>query len=107
MTNAEIHYFRFHKDGPVQSIQPSVIPYYDLTLVLEGALEYKINNKAITVSENSLILLPPGTKRERFSSARPATYVSINFVTEEDPDLPLFVEQGCAAVAELLHPLRT
>ena len=94
MTNAEIHYFRFHKDGPVQSIQPSVIPYYDLTLVLEGSLEYRINNRKVTVRAGDAVLMPPDTRRERFFGEGRATYASYNFRTEEALPLPLLIEGG-------------
>lgn len=79
----------------MEAIPPSVIPYYDLTLALEGDLEYRINNRKVTVKEGSLILMPPGTKRERFRTDGDTTYVSFNFRTEEDlSSLPLLISDG-------------
>ncbi|MBP5610063.1 MAG: cupin domain-containing protein, partial [Clostridia bacterium] len=63
MANVEIHYFRFRKEARAEAIQPSVIPYYDLTMVLEGRLEYRVNNKRISLGEGDAILMPPGSKR--------------------------------------------
>ena len=87
-----LHYYRFHKESRVEAIPPSVIPYYDLTLVLEGKLEYRVNNHRVTVLENGSILMPPGTKRERLHSEGKTVYVSYNFRTDEPLALPLTAE---------------
>jgi len=89
-----LHYYRYHQEKHVEAIPPSVIPYYDLTMVLEGRMEYRLNNRRVVASENDLILMPPGTKRERFRTEGNTTYVSFNFRTEEDLALPLFLEKG-------------
>ena len=92
MAKTETHYFRLRKDARAEAIQPSVIPYYDLTMVLEGTLEYRINNKRITLGEGDAILMPPGSKRERCLGEGKTTYVSFNFRTEEALPLPLVME---------------
>lgn len=94
MINLTLHYYRFHQEKQVEPIAPSVIPYHDLTMVLEGRLEYRINNRLVRVKENDLILLPPGTKRERLRTEGKTTYVSYNFRTDEDIDLPIHIENG-------------
>lgn len=78
----------------MEPILPSVIPYHDLTMVLEGCLEYRINNRRITLRENDLILLPPGTKRERLRTEGKTTYVSYNFHTDEPLDIPLHLKDA-------------
>ena len=94
MINPTVHYYRFHQEKKVEPILPSVIPYYDLTMVFEGSLEYRINNRLVKVKENDLILLPPSTKRERFRTDGKTTYVSYNFRLEEPLDLPIFLENA-------------
>ena len=94
MIKLRLNYYRFHKDKRVEAIPPSVIPYYDLTLALEGGLDYRVNNRRITLEEGSLLLMPPGTKRERFRTEGETTYVSFNFRTEEELSLPLLVSGG-------------
>ena len=94
MINLTLHYYRYHQEKNVEPIAPSQIPYYDLTLVLEGALEYRINNRRVTVAESGLILLPPGTKRERLATEGKTVYVSYNFRTEETLDIPLLLENA-------------
>lgn len=94
MINATLNYYRYHNEKRVEPIQPNAISYYDLTLVLEGALEYKINNKRLTVKENGVLLLPPGTKRERERTEGQTTYVSFNFQCKEKIELPLLMEDA-------------
>lgn len=89
-----LHYYRFHKERRVEAIPSSVIPYYDLTMVLEGAMEYKINNRRIILPENAMILMPPGTKRERIGTMGQTSYVSFNFRTEEPLAIPLVLEDA-------------
>ena len=94
MINLALLYYRYHQEKKADAIAPSQIPYYDLTMVLEGTLEYRINNRRVTVGENGLILLPPGTKRERLLTDGKTTYVSYNFRTEEALDIPLSLENA-------------
>ena len=94
MMNFTLNYFRYHNEKRVEAIGPSVISYYDLTLVLAGSMEYKINNKRVTVKENDAILMPPGTKREREHTEGDTTYVSFNFTSDEKLDLPVFMENA-------------
>lgn len=94
MANLKLLYYRYHKETQVKAILPSVIPYYDLTMVLEGRLEYKVNNRRFTVEENGVILMPPGSRRERLQTTGETAYVSFNFLTDEVIDIPLLLEKG-------------
>lgn len=94
MIDLTLHYYRFHKEKRVEPISPSSIPYYDLTMVLEGSLEYRVNNRHVTLRENDVILMPPGSKRERFGREGQTTYVSFNFRTEEPLSIPLILENA-------------
>ena len=94
MENCEIHYFRLRKEEHAAAIPPSFIPYYDLTLVLEGRLDYRINNKTLTVGAGDAVLMPPGSKRERIAGEGRATYASFNFRTEEEIPLPVLIESA-------------
>lgn len=94
MANLRLLYYRFHKETQVKAILPSVIPYYDLTMVLEGKLEYKVNGRRITVEENGVILMPPASRRERLRTVGATTYVSFNFLTDMPLEIPLLLEKG-------------
>ncbi|MBQ9369488.1 MAG: helix-turn-helix transcriptional regulator [Clostridia bacterium] len=92
MKKPTLHYYRFHVEKIVDAISPTVIPYYDLTMVLEGRMEYRVNNRRISLEAGSAVLMPPATKRERIRTEGKTTYVSFNFRTEETIDLPLVLD---------------
>ena len=94
MATLALHYYRYHQEDHVEAIPATVIPYYDLTMVLSGTMEYRLNNRRLTLTENDLILIPPGTKRERFRTEGKTTYVSFNFRTDEDLALPIHLENA-------------
>ena len=94
MIKLTLHYYRFHQEKQVEPIAPAVIPYQGLTMVFEGALEYRINGRLVRVKEGAVILLPPGTKRERLRTAGKTTYVSFNFICEESLELPTLIEDA-------------
>ena len=97
-----LHYYRFHSESQAEEIRPSLIPYYDLTIVLSGKLLYRVNHKEITVREGGCLLMPPGSKRERFALAEKTTYVSFNFKTDEEIPLPLTMEDAVGDEVRLM-----
>ena len=70
-----------------QAMDPKVIHYYDLTLVLEGTMTYIINNRTIIIKKNEAMFLPPGTLRERIGNNTLTKYISFNFLIPEDSEL--------------------
>ncbi len=102
MSNIQIHYYRFHKQRHVDAIPASVIPYYDLTVVLDGSLEYRVNNHRVSVKENDVILMPPGSKRERLAGEGEVTYASFNFRTDEPLSLPLLTMGGVSKEVRMM-----
>ena len=62
------------------------IAFYDLTMVLEGSLTYRANGREIVLRQNDVLLLPPGTLRER-AGGDGASYASFNFTLEEGESL--------------------
>lgn len=95
MINADLLYFRYYPKSAVKAIPSSIIPFYDLTVVFKGKLEYAINGIRVTVSEGDCILMPPKTHRKRFQSEDSAEYASFNFTLGEPLNLPLVVK-NCA-----------
>lgn len=68
-------------------IQPYVIKYWELTIVLDGSLTYVIDGKEYKVEANDAILVPSGSHRSRHEGSA-ADYISFNFIPEHD-DIPL------------------
>ncbi len=64
------------------------IDYYDLTMVLSGSLTYFVNEKEYILKENDVILLPPGSLRQRIAGES-ADYASFNFEWAGESEIPL------------------
>ena len=92
MMNIQLFYYKYHNEKRVEAIAPSHIHYFDLTICLKGEISYCVDGKNVVVPEESAILMPPGTKRQRFVSEHATEYASFNFLTEEKLDVPLLLE---------------
>jgi len=64
------------------------IKWYDLSFVLEGSMTYYADGQKITLEKNDAMFLKPGTMRIRKEGAAPLRFVSFNFSTFDDVDLP-------------------
>lgn len=95
MKNTNLLYYRYYLKSEAKAIPPSVIPFFDLTIVFKGKLDYAINGKKIKVGEGDCILMPPQTHRKRFQGDSLTEYASFNFSSDSVPDLPLVVK-NCA-----------
>jgi len=88
--NLVYHVFHYCNNDVSASyaMDATLIHYYDLTMVMEGRLLYVVQDKPMLLEEGDIMLLPPGTKRQRLALDEPVHYVSFNFRTEEHIDLP-------------------
>lgn len=77
----------YNQNAPKLEKHP--LKYYDLTIVLSGALNYRINGKRVIVRDNEAICIQPNSFRERNASTEPINYISFNFSTETPLELPL------------------
>jgi len=102
MRNIELRYGRHHFDKLAGKISSAVIPYYDLTLVLRGSLEYIINGEKVLLGSGDVICMPPGTMRERVAGRVRSDYVSFNFTSSEPVSIPLKTEKAVAKDVVLL-----
>ena len=81
-----LHFCNLTQKG-LNEIKRSQIDFYDFSFVLKGETEYLINGERVIVKENDVILLPPGTWRERRESFGDIHFISFNF-TAYDGALP-------------------
>ena len=65
MINLKITYARHNPVAPATVLHPSVLSFYDLTLVLSGTITYAIGGKEVVLQSGDAILIPPGTTRAR------------------------------------------
>ena len=89
----QLVYYRHNHRGAPSAVPKGPISFYELTIVLKGALVYRINGQEQTVAEGEGIFLTPGMQRERADCADSVNYVSFNFLTDAPPDLPLKIPQ--------------
>lgn len=88
----DLHYFRHNKTDNAAPIGRGVIPYYDLTLVLGGSLDYVAGKRKVRVGERQAVLFAPGTIRERKATHGKTEYISFNFFCNDVIDLPMYID---------------
>jgi len=55
----------------------------DITFLISGTLTYGLDGEKIVLHSGDAILMPPGSKRERFAGKEPALYASFNVLCPE------------------------
>lgn len=88
MHHLSLFYINHNRRGIAPAIAEAPIYFYDLTVVLEGRLDYLINGKPITLSAGDAVLIGKGSLRKRAASAERVDYISFNFHTQAPPQLP-------------------
>ena len=69
---------------PFRKVRTFAIPrgkieYYDLTCVLQGTLNYRVDDHAVCLEGKDILLMPVGTMRSREEGREETDYASINF----------------------------
>lgn len=90
-TTIKVFHYRHVKLEGIFKIDPYVIPYYDLTMVISGELSYWANGEHLVCNSSDVLLIPPGTTRSRDFCPGEVHYISFNFYTEQRFDLPMFI----------------
>lgn len=100
----KLFYFRHNQSGGKPEIPPEKICFYELTVVLKGALEYTVDHKEIKVTADDAVFLRQGVTRCR-KAFEASDYFSFNFYAEEGDDdfeLPVYMEKCAASEIQLL-----
>ena len=87
MDPIKLRYYNHHFDVHPRHVGRGVVRYYDLTIVLGGALYYVDSGVAVGTVElkaGDFILIRPGEYRQRLDSEPVSEYVSFNFLTDMD-----------------------
>ena len=87
----KITYFKKHRKTVAARLNKAKAAYNDLTIVLNGRLEYTVEEKRYTVSPYDVILIKRGEVRERHVTDDLTDYVALNFVSDESIKLPTFM----------------
>ena len=89
LSNIKLLRYTLNRDALPGRLEPCRLSYTDLTLVIDGEMYYKIDEKDVTLRAGDAILFPAGTVRERLETDRCATYASFNVELPEGVVLPL------------------
>ena len=90
MNKINLLYSRHNVNDISPDVSPMSIPYNELTIVLNGKLEYVMEGNEITVNGGDIIFMPTGTLRVRKPSSEAIDYISFNFVSEREVELPRY-----------------
>lgn len=102
MKGIELIYARHNSLGKAPRISPSNIAFYDLTVLLNGRLEYSINGENLLLEGGDVIFIPVGSLRSRRESEENVDYVSFNFTTSNETSLPLVLKNAVRSEIVLL-----
>ena len=97
-----VFYYRHNKTSQTpHSIERNRINFYELTFVLKGELNYRINGEKVHLRENDCIYVKDGDIRERDHSSV-CDYVSFNFHNPLDVKLPTRFENCVSGEIKLI-----
>lgn len=99
---SKLIYIRHNLSKKANVLPPQRIHYYDLTLLLSGKLTYYIDGKEIAMQSGDAILIPPQSVRERAGSEEGENYISFNFTSAEEYNLPLVMKNVVRSEITLL-----
>ncbi len=84
--NTYIEYFRYRTPSPVTNIPELILPQSYMVFVIDGQIEYIVNDLPVTVRAGEALYLPQGTKRERRHQEVSAKYYSLLFWGGDERD---------------------
>jgi len=99
---SKLIYIRHNLSKKANELPPLRIHYYDLTLLLSGKLTYCIDGKEVIMKSGDAILIPPQSVRERAESEEGVNYISFNFTSAEEYNLPLVMKNVVRSEITLL-----
>ncbi|MBE6534855.1 MAG: AraC family transcriptional regulator [Ruminococcaceae bacterium] len=97
----EAHFivYSFEKRNYVPALKKSTIPYLDLTLCIEGTMDYIIDEKRVVLEAGDAIIFPPGSTRTRAFTNKKNYYASFNIKFSGEFASPL-----CGKVKNCIFP---
>lgn len=84
----ELIYYRHNKNSRVNHLNKRSLNFYELTILFQGSIRYKINHQELLLNSHDILFLPPNSIRERYKSKEPVELISFNFLSDEPIDLP-------------------
>lgn len=88
MRNLDLIYIRHNQNVYAPQINPHVIHFHELTILLKGTLTYTVDGETVPLSDGDAVYLPAGSLRARCEPEEPVDYVSFNFISDGEVILP-------------------
>jgi YesN/AraC family two-component response regulator len=102
MNNLQLFYYRHNRKKGANFMPDECITFNELTIVLDGQLEYKVNGKNYTVGTGNAIFIKKFQHRQREKNEKTADYVSFNFTGEVDFSYPTLIKNAVTRESLLL-----
>lgn len=96
-----LFYYRHNAHQKQTEIPLQTINFHEITVVLDGVLEYTVNGVDCPVKKGDIIYLKKGSERQR-KAIENADYISLNFYAEESFDFPILFEKGASDILRSL-----
>ncbi len=93
----ELIYYRHNSQEKHAELNKTKINFNELTFVLKGQLNYTINGENFSVVAGDVIFVRSGSVRYR-EKAENTDYVSFNFLSNDNFELPLILKGGTSDV---------
>ncbi|MBQ8320306.1 MAG: helix-turn-helix domain-containing protein [Clostridia bacterium] len=98
----QLFYYRHNKHLPTISRMPQRLNYYELTFVIEGEIEYLLNDATLRLKTGDTVFIQPKTVRAR-KAIQNADYISFNFLADEgECNFPTLLSTAMTDVVKLL-----
>lgn len=101
MIDLDLIYYRHNCYEKSHNMKKNVIDFFELTIVLDGEMDYIIGGERVELKSGDAVFLRRGDIRERYLITEPVDYVSFNFYSLYDFVLPLYIKG--ALTREIRH----
>lgn len=102
MKDLKMIYSVHHTDYFAVQITNANLYFYDLTIMLNGALDYTINGTTFRIESGDAVLVPIGCTLSRKRGEKKSDYISFNFTTSHPLGLPHMITKCVDSTVSLL-----
>jgi YesN/AraC family two-component response regulator len=81
------------KNLAVKKLNPVILPFHEIVILLDGELEYGVNGAPVHLKEKDAMYIPQGATRTRKHSKIGANYISVHFLVDQPLTLPNKIER--------------
>ncbi len=78
-----------YEEHTARPLSRMTLPYIDITYVMDGELNYKINDEPVVVHQGEAIVFPPHSVRYRYQGSGSVRFGSFNVILPADFQVPI------------------